>query len=60
MVEPGLIRVGDGAGSARLVIFSRQPIYCTDMGGDESGGCFSAATGQPHHCIILLDMLALS
>ena len=45
--------VGDGVGSARLVPFSPQPIFCTDVGGDESGGCFSAATGQPHHSITL-------
>ena len=41
-----------GAGSARLVLFSPQPICCTDVGGDGSGGCFSAATGQPHHSTV--------
>ena len=29
--------------------FSRPPVCCTDVGGDESGGCFSAAAGQPHY-----------
>ena len=28
-------------------------LCCTDMGGDGSGGCFSAAAGQPHHSITL-------
>ena len=33
--------------------FSRKPICCTDVDGDRSGGCFSAAAGQPHHSITL-------
>ena len=45
--------VGDRAGSARFVRFSRKSICCTDAGGDGSGGCFSAAAGQPHHSITL-------
>ena len=40
-------------GSARLVRFSRQHICCTDVGGDGSGGYFSAAAGRPHHIITL-------
>ncbi len=38
---------GRSGGSARLVRFSRQHICCTDVGGDGSGGYFSAA----HHII---------
>ena len=46
--------VGDRAGSARFVLFSpRKPVCRTDVGGDGSGGCFSAAAGQPHHSITL-------
>ena len=48
MGEPGRICVGDRAGSARLVLFSRQPICCTDVGGDGSGRYSSAAAGQPY------------
>ena len=33
--------------------YSRKPICCTDVDGDGSGGCFSAAAGQPHHSITL-------
>ena len=51
MGEPGHLCVGDRAGSARFVLFS--PICCTDVGGDGSGGCFSAVAGQPHHSITL-------
>ena len=29
--------------------FPRKPICRTDVGEDGSGGCFSAAAGQPHH-----------
>ena len=47
MGKPGRLCVGDRAGSARLVHFSQQPICCTDVGGDGSGGYFSAA----HHII---------
>ena len=39
----GCLCVGDRAGSARLVLFSRKLICCTDVDGDGSGGCFSAA-----------------
>ena len=54
MGEPGRLCVGDRAGSARFVLFfPRKPICCTDVGGDGSGGCFSAAAGQPHHSITL-------
>ena len=54
MGEPGCLCVGDRAGSARLVLFfPRKLICCTDVGGDGSGGCFSAAAGQPHHSITL-------
>ena len=31
----------------------RKPICRTDVGGDGSGGCFSAAAGQLHHSITL-------
>ena len=48
--SPGMC-VGDRARSARLVLFPRNPICCTDVDGDGSGGCFSAAAGQPHHSI---------
>ena len=30
-----------------------KPICRTDVGGDGSGGCFSAAAGQLHHSITL-------
>ena len=53
MGEPGRLCVGDRAGSARIVLFSRKPICSTDVDGDGSGGCFSAAAGQPHHSITL-------
>ena len=53
MGEPGRLRVGDRAGSARFVFFRRKPICCTDVGGDGSGVCFSASAGQPHHSITL-------
>ena len=33
--------------------FPRKPICLTDVGGDGSGGCFSAAAGQLHHSITL-------
>ena len=33
--------------------FPRKPICRTDVGGDGSGGCFSAAAGQLHHSITL-------
>ena len=33
--------------------FHRKPICRTDVGGDGSGGCFSAAAGQLHHSITL-------
>ena len=42
-----------------LCFFPRKPICCTVVGGDGSGGCFSAAVGQPHHSITL-KMQALS
>ena len=47
----GRLCVGDRAGSARLVLFKH--ICRTDVGGDGSGGFFSAAAGQPHHSITL-------
>ena len=56
MGEPGRLCVGDRAGSARLVHFSRQPICSTDVGGDESGVYFSAAAGQPHHIIYYIKL----
>ena len=40
-------------GSARLVRFSRQHICCTDVGGDGSGGYFSAAAGRLRHIVTL-------
>ena len=43
---PRRLCVGDRAGSARFVL-----LLYTDVGGDGSGGCFSAAAGQPHHSI---------
>ena len=50
----GRLCVGDRAGSARFVLFfPRKPICRTDVGGDGSGGCFSAAAGQLHHSITL-------
>ena len=33
--------------------FPRKAICRTDVGGDGSGGCFSAAAGQLHHSITL-------
>ena len=39
--------------------FPRKPICRTDVGGDGSGGCFSAAASQLHHSITLY-MQALS
>ena len=36
-----------------VCFFPRKPICCTDVCGDGSGGCFSAAAGQPHHNITL-------
>ena len=54
MGEPGRLCVEDRAGSARFVLFfHRKPICRTDVGGDGSGGCFSAAAGQLHHSITL-------
>ena len=53
--EPGRLCVGDPAGSARLVHFSRQHICCTDMGGDGSGGYFSTAAGRPHHNYYIIN-----
>ena len=35
--------------------FLGNPYVVTDVGGDGSGGCFSAAAGQPHHSITLLS-----
>ena len=50
--EPIRLCVGDRAGSARFVLFSSEThLLYTDVGGDGSGGCFSAAAGQPHHSI---------
>ena len=42
MGEPGRLCVGDRAGLPGCA-FSRQHICCTDVGGDGSGGYFSAA-----------------
>ena len=54
MGEPGRLCVGYRAGgSARLVRFSRQHICCTDVGGDGSGGYFSADAGRPRNIITL-------
>ena len=54
MGEPGRLCVGDRAGSARFGLCSpRKPICRTDVGGDGSGGCSSAAAGQLHHSITL-------
>ena len=54
MGEPGRLCMGDRAGCARLAcFFPRKPICSIDVGGDGSGGCFSAAAGQPHHSITL-------
>ena len=53
MGEPGRFVCGRSGGSARLVRFSRQHICCTDVGGDESGGYFSAAAGRLHHIVTL-------
>ena len=60
MGEPGRLCVGARAfvcgrsgGSARLVRFSRQHICCTDVGGDGSGGYFSAAAGRLRHIVTL-------
>ena len=36
-----------------LVRFSRQHICCTDVGGDGSGGYFSAAAGRLRHIVTL-------
>ena len=37
MGEPGRLCVGDGAGSARIVLFPRKPILlcCTDVDGTD-------------------------
>ena len=53
MGRPGRLCVGDRAVSGRLVFFPRQHTSCTDVGGDGSGGYFSAAAGQPNHTITL-------
>ena len=52
MGEPGRL-CGRSGGSARLVRFSRQHICCTDVGGDGSGGYFSAAAGRLRHIVTL-------
>ena len=43
MGEPGRLCVGDRAGSARLVHFSRQPICCIDVGGEGVGWIFQCS-----------------
>ena len=53
IVEPGRLCVGDRAGLPGLGVFSRQHICCTDVGGDRSGGYFSAAASRLRHIIIL-------
>ena len=45
---------GRSGWSARLVLFSRQPICCTNVGGDGYVGYSSAAAGQPNHLLIKL------
>ena len=45
---------GMGRGLSGCAFFLGNPcICCTDVGGDRSGGCSSAAAGQPHHSITL-------
>ena len=52
--SPGVCVREFGQGLPGLCFFSsRKPICCTDVDGDGSGGCFSAAAGQPHHSITL-------
>ena len=46
---------GRSGGSARLVRFSRQHICCTDVGGDGSGGYFSAAAGRLRHIVYIIN-----
>ena len=57
MGEPGRLCVGDRAGLPGLCVFlvrfSRQHICCTDVGGDGSGGYFSAAAGRLRHIVSL-------
>ena len=51
MGEPGRLCVGDRAGLPGLCV-SRQ--HCsTDVGGDGSGGYFSAAAGRLRHTVTL-------
>ena len=51
--SPGVCVWEIGQGLSGLCIFSGQPICCTDVGGDGSGGCSSASAGQPRHSITL-------
>ena len=53
MLDLCLTVCGRSGGSARLVRFSRQHICCTDVGGNGSGGYFSAAAGRLCHIITL-------
>ena len=56
MGEPGRLCVcGRSGGSARLVHFSRQPICCTGVGGDGSGGYVSVAAGRPPHYYAIIN-----
>ena len=45
--------MGYRAGSTRFVLFPLGNPSVADVGGDGSGGCFSAAAGQLHHSITL-------
>ena len=49
----GRLCVGNRAGLPGLCVFSRQHICCTDVGGNGSGGYFSAAAGRLRHIITL-------
>ena len=49
--SPGVWEIGQVLPG--LCFFPRKPICRTDVGGDGSGGCFSAAAGQLHHSITL-------
>ena len=49
MGEPGRLCVGDRAGLPGLCVF----LGNTDVGGDGSGGYFSAAAGRLRHIVTL-------
>ena len=53
MGEPGRLCVGDRAGLPGLCVFLGNTICCIDLGGNGSGGYFTAAAGRLRHIITL-------